>query len=65
MTVCLASLKNTLKKDDALAITGIGSFKAVQRKARKGRNPRTGKELMIPAHKAVKFTVGKGLKEKL
>ena len=56
-------IKAALKKGDALAITGFGSFKVVQRKARKGRNPRTGKELKIPAHKAVKFTAGKALKE--
>ena len=51
-----------LKKDDAVSISGFGSFKVVQRKARKGRNPRTGKEIQIPASKAVKFTPGKALK---
>ena len=54
-----------LKKDDAVAISGFGSFKVVKRNARKGRNPRTGKELLIPASKAVKFTPGKALKESL
>jgi len=37
----------------------------VERKARKGRNPRTGQEIQIPASKAVKFTPGKALKETL
>ena len=54
-----------LKKGDTVSISGFGSFKVVQRKARKGRNPRTGKEMQIPASKAVKFTVGKALKESL
>ena len=54
-----------LKKGDAVAVSGFGSFKVVERKARKGRNPRTGKEIKIPARKAVKFTAGKGLKESL
>ena len=54
-----------LKKGDDITITGFGSFKVVTRKARKGRNPRTGKELAIPAHKAVKFTPAKALKEQL
>ena len=58
-------IKAALKKGDTLAVMGFGSFKVVQRKARKGRNPRTGKELKIPAHKAVKFTPGKALKESL
>jgi len=55
----------TLQKGDAVAISGFGSFKVVNRKARKGRNPQTGKELQIPASKAVKFTPGKTLKENL
>ena len=54
-----------LKNGDAVSISGFGSFKVVNRKARKGRNPRTGKEIQIPASKAVKFTPGKGLKESL
>jgi DNA-binding protein HU-beta len=37
----------------------------VERKARKGRNPRTGMEILIPAGKAVNFTPGKALKESL
>ena len=55
----------TLKNGDAVSISGFGSFKVMNRKARKGRNPRTGKEIQIPAGKAVKFTAGKGLKESL
>ena len=58
-------LAETLKKGDSIAISGFGSFKLVQRKARKGRNPRTGEEIAIPASKAVKFTPGKSLKESL
>jgi DNA-binding protein HU-beta len=37
----------------------------VERKARKGRNLRTGEEIRIPAGKAVKFTPSKTLKENL
>jgi len=53
----------TLQKGSAVSISGFGSFKIVERKARKGRNPRTGAEITIPASKAVKFTPGKALKE--
>ena len=55
----------SLKNGDDVTITGFGSFRTVSRKARKGRNPRTGEEMRIPASKAVKFTAGKGLKESL
>ena len=54
-----------LKKGDAVSIFGFGSFKVLDRKARKGRNPRTGEEVLIPASKAVKFTAGKALKVSL
>ena len=60
-----AILANTLKSGDAISISGFGGFKVVERKARKGRNPRTGEEIAIPASKAVKFTPGKALKESL
>ena len=60
-----AIISANLKNGDDVAVSGFGSFKVVSRKARKGRNPRTGKEIHIPASKAVKFTAGKGLKESL
>ena len=55
----------SLKNGDDVAVSGFGSFKVVQRKARKGRNPRTGKEIQIQASKSVKFTTGKALKDAL
>jgi DNA-binding protein HU-beta len=36
-----------------------------ERKARKGRNPQTGKEIKIPASKSPRFTAGKALKDSL
>jgi DNA-binding protein HU-beta len=58
-------LSATLKSGDNVSISGFGSFKVVDRKARTGRNPQTGKEIPIPASRAVKFTPGKALKESL
>ena len=60
-----AVIKASLKKGDDVTVTGFGSFKIIQRKGRKGRNPRTGKAIQIPAKKVVKFTPGKTLKESL
>ena len=60
-----AIIKATLKNGNAVSISGFGGFKVIDRKARKGRNPRTGKAINIPASKAVKFTAGKALKEDL
>ena len=44
-------------------ITGFGIFKVADRKAREGRNPRTGEKIQIAASKKPRFTPGKLLKE--
>ncbi len=58
-----AVTKSLKKKDGKLALVGFGTFSKVRRKARKGRNPRTGEEIKIKATNAVKFSPGKKLKE--
>ncbi len=57
------TLTEAMQAGNPVTFTGFGSFKVIERAARKGRNPRTGKEINIPAGKAVKFTPGKALKE--
>jgi DNA-binding protein HU-beta len=59
----LEGIKSALKKKDKVTLVGFGTFSVLQRKARKGRNPRTGKEINIPAKKVPKFTPGKELKD--
>lgn len=54
-----------LKGGDKVQITGFGSFETRTREARKGRNPRTGKEIDIAASTSVAFRAGKGLKDGL
>jgi len=53
----------TLKKGGKITLTGFGTFSVAKRKARKGRNPQTGKDIKIPATKVAKFKAGKKLKE--
>ena len=43
-------------------LPGFGTFAPVARAARKGRNPKTGEELSLPACNAIKFTAAKRLK---
>lgn len=54
----ITSTTGALKKGDRLSLIGFGSFSISDRKARTGRNPRTGKEIKIPAKKVVKFKSG-------
>jgi DNA-binding protein HU-beta len=52
-----------LKKGRKVQITGFGNFETRKRKARTGRNPRTGRAISIKAGVAPVFRAGKGLKE--
>ncbi|HSV77516.1 MAG TPA: HU family DNA-binding protein [Bacteroidales bacterium] len=54
----LVATSGALKKGDRVALVGFGSFSVAKREARKGRNPRTGKEINIKAKKVVKFKAG-------
>jgi len=58
-----SSITKAVKKKDTVTLVGFGTFKVAQRKARKGRNPQTGKEIKIKAKKVAKFVPGKALKD--
>ncbi|VAX28746.1 DNA-binding protein HU-beta [hydrothermal vent metagenome] len=59
----LDNIKKSLKKNQKVTLVGFGTFSVTKRKARKGRNPRTGEEIKIAAAKVPKFIPGKGLKD--
>jgi len=59
------TIKGSLKKQEDVAISGFGTFKVKQTKARMGRNPKTGETIQIPAKKKVAFRVSKELKSLL
>ncbi|HET9947908.1 MAG TPA: HU family DNA-binding protein [Longimicrobiales bacterium] len=56
-------IADALKGGRRVQITGFGTFEAKQRKARTGRNPRTGQQIQIAATKTPGFRAGKGLKD--
>ena len=58
-----STITKALKKKDTVTLVGFGTFKVEKRKARKGRNPRTGEEINIKAKKVPKFVPGKALKD--
>lgn len=61
----LDAIKAALKKGQKVTLVGFGTYSVSKRKARKGRNPRTGQVINIPAAKTPKFTSGKALKDAL
>ena len=56
------SVEEALAKDDKVQIIGFGTFEVKAREERKGRNPSTKEEIIIPASKHPSFTAGKSLK---
>jgi DNA-binding protein HU-beta len=59
----VTAIKTSLKKGDMVTLVGFGTFYVGKRKAREGRNPRTGAALKIAAAKVPKFRAGKALKD--
>jgi DNA-binding protein HU-beta len=58
-------IEAALQKGDKVNVSGFGTFAVSARKARTGRNPKTGEAIEIPASKSAKFKPGKNLKDKL
>lgn len=54
-----------LKRGEKVTFSGFGSFEVKERKARKGRNPKTGEEVPIPPKKRIKFNPSRSLKTSL
>ena len=59
----LATIEESLVAGKEVSFIGFGSFSVAARSARKARVPGTDKTINVPATKAVKFKVGKGLKD--
>ncbi|MFT0869808.1 HU family DNA-binding protein [Pseudomonas sp. CAM1A] len=64
---CLNAFINAVAKEltagGSVSLVGFGAFSVADRRSRKGRNPRTGKAIRIPARKQPVFKAGKALKE--
>jgi DNA-binding protein HU-beta len=61
----LSAITEGLKTEEKVQLVGFGSFEVKKRAARVGRNPKTKKEIEIPASRVPQFKAGKALKEAL
>ncbi len=59
------SMRDALADGDRIEIRGFGSFQVRERAARRGRNPRTGEEVLVQATRIPFFRVGKELRERV
>jgi len=51
------------ERNEKVVISGLGTFEIRNRVERKGKNPRTGEEIVVPAQKSPAFKAGKALKD--
>jgi DNA-binding protein HU-beta len=61
----LQGIKAGVRKDRRVQLVGFGTFKVVERKARKGVSPQTLQQIRIPKSKSVKFIPGRDLRGKV
>lgn len=59
----ISVVTETLSKGERVQLVGFGTFEVRDRAERKGRNPQTKEEIIIPASKAPVFKAGKVLKD--
>jgi DNA-binding protein HU-beta len=65
LSTLVETIQGALAANQRIVLPGLGSFSSVMKKARTGRNPRTGKAIKIAAKKAVKFSAAGFVKKGL
>jgi integration host factor subunit alpha len=61
----LEIIKNNLESGEDVMISGFGKFCVKEKKKRKGRNPATGEDMMLPPKKVVTFKCSGKLRDKI
>ncbi len=59
----VGAIRSEVQAGRKIGIAGLGVFEPRERKARKGRNPRTGETLDIPARRSIRFRASSSLKK--
>ena len=65
LNATVEAIKGSLKKGQKVSLVGFGSFLVRNRKARTGRNPKTGETIQIKARKVPAFSAGAEFKKLL
>lgn len=65
LTAALETIMEAVSSEDKVTLVGFGSFEPRKRKAREGRNPKTGEAMDIPETTVPAFSAGKLFKEKV
>ncbi len=59
----IGAIEAAVKAGEKVQLIGFGTFEVKERAARKGRNPKTGAEIVVPASKRIVFSAGKAFKD--
>ncbi len=59
----VGAIREAVRGGDKISLTGLGTFKVKARKARPGRNPKTGDVIAIPAGRKISFKPSLSLKK--
>ena len=65
LTITLETIVEAVAKGDRVTLVGFGSFEAIERKAKYGRNPKSGEKIYIPSSRIPTFSVGNFFKNKV
>ena len=65
LTALVDTIMAEVSQGNKVSLVGFGSFERRERKAREGRNPKTGEKMLIPATRVPAFSPGKSFKEKV
>lgn len=65
LTTILETIVDVVASGEKVTLVGFGSFELRERKAREGRNPKTGEKIEIPTSRLPAFSVGKFFKKRL
>ncbi len=58
-------IRDTLTNNEEVKLSGFGNFELIDKKARPGRNPKTGEDAIISARRVVTFRAGNKLRQKM
>jgi DNA-binding protein HU-beta len=65
LSAALEAIMEAVSEGDKVTLVGFGSFESRERKAREGRNPKTGDKMEIPATRVPAFSAGKLFKDRV
>ena len=65
VSLILNNISNSIKLDNLVKLSNLGTFKVRNKNSRIGRNPKTGKESIITARSVVSFNASEKLKSRM